>query len=49
MIVWRCREDNPWVHEAELRVKETVPVVSHAETEKVRCGPGPFSMAGADW
>jgi hypothetical protein len=24
-IVWRRREDNPWLHEAELRVKEIVP------------------------
>jgi hypothetical protein len=48
MIVWRRREDNPWVHEAELRVREIVPVVSHEDTDAVHCGPGPFSMAGAD-
>ncbi len=48
MIVWRRREDNPWIHEAELRVREIVPVVSHEETTEVHCGPGPFSMAGAD-
>jgi ubiquinone/menaquinone biosynthesis C-methylase UbiE len=48
MIVWRKREDNPWLHEAERRVKEIVPVVSHEETDQVHCGPGPFSMAGAD-
>jgi ubiquinone/menaquinone biosynthesis C-methylase UbiE len=48
MIVWRKREDNPWMHEAELRVREIVPVVSHDETEDVHCGPGPFSMAGPD-
>lgn len=47
-IVWRRREDNPWVHEAELRVKEIVPIVSHEETSQVHCGPGPFSMAGPD-
>jgi SAM-dependent methyltransferase len=47
-IVWRRREDNPWLHAAELRVKELVPVVSHEETDQVHCGPGPFSMAGAD-
>jgi ubiquinone/menaquinone biosynthesis C-methylase UbiE len=47
-IVWRQREDNPWLHEAELRVKEIVPVVSHEESGQVHCGPGPFSMAGAD-
>jgi ubiquinone/menaquinone biosynthesis C-methylase UbiE len=47
-IVWRRREDNPWLHAAELRVKELVPVVSHEETDQVHCGPGPFSMAGPD-
>lgn len=48
MIVWRKREDNPWLHAAELCVKEIVPVVSHEETNQVHCGPGPFSMAGPD-
>jgi ubiquinone/menaquinone biosynthesis C-methylase UbiE len=48
MIVWRKREDNPWVYKAELKVKEIVPVVSHAQTDQVHCGPGPFSMAGPD-
>jgi ubiquinone/menaquinone biosynthesis C-methylase UbiE len=47
-IVWRRREENPWLHEAELRVKKIVPVVSHEETDQVHCGPGPFSMAGPD-
>ena len=47
-IVWRKREDNPWVYEAELRVREIVPVVSHEETDQVHCGPGPFSMSGPD-
>jgi SAM-dependent methyltransferase len=48
MIVWRKREDNPWLHDAELRVKQIVPVVSHEDTDQVHCGPGPFSMAGPD-
>lgn len=48
MIVWRRRQDNPWIHDAELRVKEIVPVVSHDDTDQVHCGPGPFSMASAD-
>jgi ubiquinone/menaquinone biosynthesis C-methylase UbiE len=48
MIVWRQREENPWLHEAERRVRELVPVVSHEDTDQVHCGPGPFSMAGAD-
>jgi ubiquinone/menaquinone biosynthesis C-methylase UbiE len=47
-IVWRKREDNPWLHDAELKVREIVPVVSHEETDQVHCGPGPFSMAGPD-
>lgn len=47
-IVWRQREENPWLHKAELRVREIVPVVSHAESGQVHCGPGPFSMAGPD-
>jgi ubiquinone/menaquinone biosynthesis C-methylase UbiE len=48
MIVWRKREDNPFLHEAELLVREIVPVVSHEGTDAVHCGPGPFSMAGPD-
>ena len=47
-IVWRKREDNPWLHDAELCAKSIVPVVSHDETDAVHCGPGPFSMAGPD-
>jgi ubiquinone/menaquinone biosynthesis C-methylase UbiE len=47
-VVWRRREDNPWVHEAEKRVREIVPVVKHEETDQVHCGPGPFSMSGPD-
>jgi ubiquinone/menaquinone biosynthesis C-methylase UbiE len=47
-IVWRRREENPWLHEAELRVKEIVPIVSHEDTDQVHCGPGPFSMSGPD-
>lgn len=47
-IVWRKREDNPWLHEAELKVREIVPVVSHENTDAVHCGPGPFSMSGPD-
>jgi ubiquinone/menaquinone biosynthesis C-methylase UbiE len=47
-IVWRRREENPWLHEAELCVKEIVPAVSHEDTDQVHCGPGPFSMSGPD-
>lgn len=48
MIVWRRREDNPWLHAAEECVRRIVPIVSHEETEQVHCGPGPFSMSSAD-
>jgi hypothetical protein len=47
-IVWRKREDNPWLHEAELRVKAIVPVVDPETSNQVHCGPGPFWMAGPD-
>lgn len=47
-IVWRRREDNPWLHEAERRVKDRVPAVSHGNTDQVYCGPIPFSQADAD-
>jgi ubiquinone/menaquinone biosynthesis C-methylase UbiE len=47
-VVWRRREENAWVHEAELCVKEIVPVVSHEDSDQVHCGPGPFSMSGPD-
>jgi ubiquinone/menaquinone biosynthesis C-methylase UbiE len=47
-IVWRMRQENPWLYEAELRVREIVPVVKHEDTDQVHCGPGPFSMAGPD-
>ncbi|MFT3928475.1 MAG: class I SAM-dependent methyltransferase [Myxococcales bacterium] len=47
-IVWRIRQDNPWLFEAEQRVRELVPVVRHEDTDQVHCGPGPFSMSGPD-
>ena len=47
-IVWRKREENPWVFVAEQCVRAIVPVVSHEQTDQVHCGPGPFSMAGPD-
>lgn len=47
-IVWRIRQDNPWLYEAECRVRELVPVVKHEDTDQVHCGPGPFSMSGPD-
>ena len=35
MIVWRRREDNPWLHDAELRVREIVPVVSDRKSTRL--------------
>jgi len=48
MIVWRRREDDPWRRDAELRVRELVPVASNEDTDQVHCGSEPFSMAGPD-
>ena len=45
-VVWRKREDNPWMYVAEQVVKPLVEIPE--ETDEARCGPGPFSMAGAD-
>jgi ubiquinone/menaquinone biosynthesis C-methylase UbiE len=47
-IVWRKRQDNGWLFDAEQRTREIVPVVAHEDTNAVHCGPGPFSMAGPD-
>lgn len=47
-IVWRRREDNPWLHEAEQRVRKILPEGLGEDDEAVHCGPGPFSMADAD-
>lgn len=47
-IVWRRREENPWLHEAELKVREIVPVIDPDDSGQVHCGPGPFSMSGPD-
>jgi SAM-dependent methyltransferase len=46
MVVWRRREDNPWLHVAEQVVKPLVEIPD--ETDEARCGPGPFSMANPD-
>jgi ubiquinone/menaquinone biosynthesis C-methylase UbiE len=48
-VVWRHREDNPWVHEAERAVRAILPAVDPSDTKEVHCGPGPFSMASADF
>lgn len=45
-IVWRRREENPWLYDAETAVKKLLPVVSR--DDQLHCGPGPFSLASAD-
>jgi SAM-dependent methyltransferase len=48
MIVWRRREDNPWVHQADRRVREIVPATPRQDADEGHGRPGPFSMARAD-
>jgi len=48
LVVWRKREDNAWTHAAELAVKAILPEVPHDNPDEPTCGPGPFSMSGAD-
>ena len=46
MVVWRRREDNEWMYRAQQIVEG---IVSRPEEyDEPTCGPGPFSMAGAD-
>jgi SAM-dependent methyltransferase len=47
-VVWRKREDNPWIHEAQLAVRAIIPEELEDETSGPTCGPGPFSMSGPD-
>jgi SAM-dependent methyltransferase len=46
MAVWRRREDNLWMYRAQQIVEALVQ--KPEETDEPTCGPGPFSMAGAD-
>ena len=46
MVVWRVREDNPWIYDAQLIVENMLG--RPEEYTDPTCGPGPFSMAGAD-
>lgn len=46
MVVWRRREDNEWAYRAQ-RIVEGI-VSRPEEYDEPTCGPGPFSMAGAD-
>jgi ubiquinone/menaquinone biosynthesis C-methylase UbiE len=46
MVVWRRREDNDWLYRAQQIVEGFV--ARPEEYDDPTCGPGPFSMAGAD-
>jgi ubiquinone/menaquinone biosynthesis C-methylase UbiE len=46
MAVWRRREDNEWMYRAQQIVEGIVE--RPEEYDEPTCGPGPFSMAGAD-
>jgi ubiquinone/menaquinone biosynthesis C-methylase UbiE len=46
MVVWRRREDNEWMYRAQQIVESIVQ--KPEEYDEPTCGPGPFSMAGAD-
>jgi SAM-dependent methyltransferase len=46
VVVWRIREDNPWMYEAQQVVEQMIG--RPEEYDQPSCGPGPFSMAGAD-
>jgi SAM-dependent methyltransferase len=47
MVVWRKREDNPWLFDAQCAVRAILPE-DVEDKSAVTCGPGPFSMASAD-
>ena len=46
MVVWRDRTDNAWLYRAQQIVERFI--ARPAEYDEPTCGPGPFSMAGAD-
>jgi SAM-dependent methyltransferase len=46
VVVWRVREDNPWMYAAQQVVERMIGRPD--EYDEPTCGPGPFSMAGAD-
>lgn len=46
IVVWRRREDSPALFRAQQIVEALVPKVDKGDA--VTCGPGPFSMSGAD-
>ncbi len=46
-VVWRKREDNPWLHVPELCARSLISAEEETADEPT-CGPGPFSMRGPD-
>jgi ubiquinone/menaquinone biosynthesis C-methylase UbiE len=46
-VVWRKREDNPWLHVPELCVRSLI-APEEETVDEPTCGPGPFSMRGPD-
>jgi ubiquinone/menaquinone biosynthesis C-methylase UbiE len=46
MVVWRQKIDNDWLYRAQQIVERFV--TKPEEYDEPTCGPGPFSMAGAD-
>jgi SAM-dependent methyltransferase len=46
MVVWRAKEENDWMYRAQQIVERFV--TRPDEYDEPTCGPGPFSMAGAD-
>ena len=45
MIVWRARNENPWLDLAKQVVLRYLPPV---DEQAATCGPGPFSMADSE-
>jgi ubiquinone/menaquinone biosynthesis C-methylase UbiE len=46
MVVWRRKDENPWLYDVEQRVRELVQPPE--QTDEPTCGPGPFSQSSAD-
>jgi SAM-dependent methyltransferase len=46
MVVWRAKIENDWMYRAQQIVERFV--TKPEEYDEPTCGPGPFSMAGAD-
>jgi len=47
IVVWRKREDNPWLFVAEQIARKHI-AEPEKQPDQITCGPGPFSMSGAD-